>query len=379
MRTPSRLGSEQLGYALSARYCVPMPTPTSDAPATRPAGPVTLQQVAERAGVSSATASRALHGSNGTRIVGEELRRRVLDAARELRYVSNAPAQALARSTTTVVGVVVHDVADPYFAAIAAGAMGVAREHGLLVMLAATFRDPELELDYLARLRAQRARAVVLAGSGFADRDFTRRLATEVDAYRADGGHVVAVGAHGIDSDTVRPANRAGAALAVRHLYELGHRRFGIVSGPRALTTVRDRLDGARRQLRSLGVMLPPAQVVDGGFTREEARAAARALMGRAPELTAIVVLNDVMAAGVLGALRDDLGLRVPDRVSVVGFDDLPFAADLNPPLTTIRLPLADIGARAMDMILTGPTIEPRTIDLDAELVIRASTASSPR
>ncbi|MGW1989164.1 LacI family DNA-binding transcriptional regulator [Embleya sp. NPDC001921] len=356
-----------------------MPTPTSDAPATRPAGPVTLQQVAERAGVSSATASRALHGSNGTRIVGEELRRRVLDAARELRYVSNAPAQALARSTTTVVGVVVHDVADPYFAAIAAGAMGVAREHGLLVMLAATFRDPELELDYLARLRAQRARAVVLAGSGFADRDFTRRLATEVDAYRADGGHVVAVGAHGIDSDTVRPANRAGAALAVRHLYELGHRRFGIVSGPRALTTVRDRLDGARRQLRSLGVMLPPAQVVDGGFTREEARAAARALMGRAPELTAIVVLNDVMAAGVLGALRDDLGLRVPDRVSVVGFDDLPFAADLNPPLTTIRLPLADIGARAMDMILTGPTIEPRTIDLDAELVIRASTASSPR
>ncbi|WP_331771239.1 LacI family transcriptional regulator (plasmid) [Embleya sp. NBC_00888] len=356
-----------------------MPTPTPDAPAARPAGPVTLQQVAERAGVSSATASRALHGSNGTRIVGEELRRRVLDAARELRYVSNAPAQALARSTTTVVGVVVHDVADPYFAAIAAGAMGVAREHGLLVMLAATFRDPELELDYLARLRAQRARAVVLAGSGFADRDFTRRLATEVDAYRADGGHVVAVGAHGIDSDTVRPANRAGAALAVRHLYELGHRRFGIVSGPRALTSVRDRLDGARRQLRSLGVMLPPAHVVDGGFTREEARAATRALMARAPEPTAIVVLNDVMAAGVLGALRDDLGLRVPDQVSVVGFDDLPFAADLNPPLTTIRLPLADIGARAMDMILTGPTIEARTIDLDAELVIRASTATSRR
>ncbi|MEU0934722.1 LacI family DNA-binding transcriptional regulator [Embleya sp. NPDC005971] len=352
----------------------PTPIPTPDAPLPRPTGPVTLQQVAERAGVSSATASRALHGSSGTRIVGEELRRRVLDAARELRYVSNAPAQALARSTTSVVGVVVHDVADPYFAAIAAGAMGVAREHGLLVMLAATFRDPELELDYLARLRAQRARAVVLAGSGFADRDFTRRLAAEVDAYRADGGHVVAVGEHGIASDTVRPANRSGAALAVRHLHDLGHRDFGIVSGPRALTTVRDRLDGARRQLRSLGVPLPPAQVIDGGFTREQARVAARTLLTRAPDLTAIVVLNDVMAAGVLAALRDDLGLRVPDQVSVVGFDDLPFAADLNPPLTTVRLPLADIGARAMDMILTGPTIEPRTLDLDTELILRNST-----
>ncbi|MFE3206227.1 LacI family DNA-binding transcriptional regulator [Embleya sp. NPDC059237] len=355
-----------------------MPTPTSDAPAARPPGPVTLQQVAARAGVSSATASRALHGSNGTRIVGEELRKRVLDAARELRYVSNAPAQALARSTTSVVGVVVHDVADPYFAAIAAGAMGVAREHGLLVMLAATFRDPELELDYLARLRAQRARAVVLAGSGFADREFTRRLAAEVDAYRADGGHVIAVGSHGIAADTVRPANRAGAALAVRHLYDLGHRRFGIVSGPRALTTVRDRLDGARRQLRSLGLPLTPDQVVDGGFTREQARTAARALLAGPSAPTALVVLNDVMAAGVLAALREDLGLRVPDQVSVVGFDDVPFAADLNPPLTTIRLPLADIGTQAMHMILTGPTVTPRTVDVDAELVIRSSTGAAP-
>ncbi|WP_331766623.1 LacI family DNA-binding transcriptional regulator [Embleya sp. NBC_00896] len=352
-----------------------MSTPTPEAPATRPAGPVTLQQVAERAGVSSATASRALHGSNGTRIVGEELRRRVLDAARELRYVSNAPAQALARSTTAVVGVVVHDVADPYFAAIAAGAMGVAREHGLLVMLAATFRDPELELDYIARLRAQRARAIVLAGSGFADREFTRRLAVEVDAYRADGGHVVSVGAHGIAADTVRPGNRAGAALAVRHLYELGHRRFGIVSGPRALTTVRDRLDGARRQLRSLGVALPPGQIVDGGFTREDARVAVRELLARAPEVTAIVVLNDVMAAGVLAGLRDDLGLRVPERISVVGFDDLPFAVDLHPALSTVRLPLAEIGAGAMRMILAGPAVEPRSLDLDAELVVRSSSA----
>jgi LacI family transcriptional regulator, galactose operon repressor len=365
-----------------------MPAPTPDAPGTsriseastasgttRPTGPVTLQQVAERAGVSSATASRALHGSSGTRIVGEDLRKRVQEAARELRYVSNAPAQALARSTTAVVGLVVHDVGDPYFAAIAAGAMGVAHEHGLLVMLAATFRDPELELDYLARLRAQRARAVVLAGSGFADREFTRRLAAEVDAYRADGGHVVSVGAHGSATDSVHPANRTGAALAVRHLHELGHRRFGIVTGPRALTTVRDRLDGARRQLRSLDLELPPAHVVDGGFTREQARVAARTLLTHAPDLTAVVVLNDVMAAGVLAALRDDLGLRVPEQVSVVGFDDLPFAVDLNPSLTTVRLPLADIGIRAMQMILSGPAAEPRTVDLAAELVIRGSTA----
>ncbi|MEU8138523.1 LacI family DNA-binding transcriptional regulator [Streptodolium elevatio] len=359
-----------------------MPTTAADGsapgpggPTPRPAGPVTLQQVADLAGVSPATASRALHGSTGSRVVGEQLREKVLAAARELRYVSNAPAQALARSTTSLVGVVVHDVADPYFAAISAGAMGVAREHGLLVMLAATFRSPELELDYLARLRAQRARAVILSGSGFADRSYTSRLAAEVESYRADGGHVVTIGPHGIDTDSVNPANRAGAALAVRHLHGLGHRRFGVVSGPRSLTGVRDRLDGARRQLRSLDIALPPANIVDGGFARDEARGATRALFSRAPDVTAVVVLNDVMAAGVLAALRDDLGLRVPEQVSVVGFDDLPFAADLHPALTTVRLPLTEIGAQAMEMILTGPTIAPRAVAVDGELVVRGSTA----
>ncbi|MFC7757813.1 LacI family DNA-binding transcriptional regulator [Catellatospora bangladeshensis] len=120
-----------------------------------PGSAVTLQQVATAAGVSLATASRVLHGSGGRR-VAEALAERVTAAAAELRYVAHAPAQSLARSRSTVVGVLVHDIADPYFAAIAAGAMGVAREHDLMVLVANTFRDPALERDYLARLRAQR-------------------------------------------------------------------------------------------------------------------------------------------------------------------------------------------------------------------------------
>ena len=366
-------------------------------------GAVTLSLVAQRAGVSLATASRVLHGSGG-RAVGDALRAKVLAAAEELRYVSNGPAQALARATTSVVGLVVHDVADPYFSAIAAGAMRVARAHDLMVMVAATFRDPLLELEYLARLRAQRARAVLLAGSGFGDLQFSARLAAQIEAFEQQGGRVALIGDHGVSADTVLPDNRNGAAEAVRHLWELGHRRIGVIAGPRELATVAHRLDGAREALRALGGPLPDDHVVDADFTRAGGRAAAIELLRRRPEVTAILALNDVMAAGVLAALRDDLHRAVPAEVSVIGFDDLPQAADLHPALTTVRLPLEEIGERAMRLILEDaelpgrdaqdgwdgqagqdgqdgghPFDAPRSVHVPATLVVRASTGAAPQ
>ena len=341
-------------------------------------GAVTLQQVARHAGVSLATASRALHGSGG-RSVGDELRQRVQAAADELSYVSNAPAQALASSTTNVVGLIIHDVADPYFAAIAAGAMRAAREQRLMVMIAATFREPGLELEYLRRLRAQRARAVILAGSGIADAPDAERLAEEIAGFEGDGGRVVCIGDRGSGLDTVAPDHRGGAAQAVRALWEQGHRRMGLISGPPELTTVRDRLDGARAALRALGGELPDERVAAGDFTREGGRAAARELHAQDPGITAVLVLNDVMAVGVLAALQQDLGLRVPEQVSVIGFDDVPFAADLRPALSTVRLPLEAAGEQAVGLILdagSGDAVAagPRRVGLAAELVLRAST-----
>lgn len=341
-------------------------------------GAVTLHQVAEAAGVSLATASRALHGS-GDRAVSEELLARVQAAAAELRYVSNGPAQALARSRTSVVGLIVHDVADPYFAAIAAGAMPVAREHGLMVMLAATFRDPDLELEYFGRLRAQRARAVVLAGSGFTDRDYVERLAVEIRAFEDEGGRVVCIGDHGVGTDAVVPDNHRAAAGAVRHLWKLGHRRIGIISGPPELTTVRHRLDGAARALRTLGSGLAEQTLVEADFTREGGRSATLRLLEQRPDLTAILAFNDLMAGGVLAALREEPGRAVPGEVSVMGIDDLPHAADLYPPLTTVRLPLFEIGAQAMRLIVEDePADAPLSISFPAEVIVRSSTAPPP-
>ena len=357
----------------------------------RAGGGVTLQQVAQLAGVSLATASRVLHGS-GARNVGDQLRSRVEDAARSLRYVSNAPAQALARSSSSVVGLIVHDVADPYFGAIAAGAMQAAREQELMVMIAATFRESGLEVQYLRSLRAQRVRAIILAGSGTtgistggistggAGTDPVgtgEELAEEIAAFEAEGGRVVAIGERGLGLDTVAMANRSGAAGAVRALWELGHRELGVVAGPADLTTVAHRLDGARRALRALGAAAgTPVERSD--FSQEGGRAAAVRLLRAHPGTTAVLVLSDAMAAGVLAGLQEDLGLAVPEQVSVVGFNDAPYAVNLRPALSTVRLPLERAGQEALRLLLEPEADEPRTVELDTELVLRASTGPAP-
>jgi LacI family transcriptional regulator len=337
---------------------------------------VTLQDVATSAGVSLATASRALHG--GTRVVTAELRERVEKAASDLGYTSHGPAQALARATTPVVGLIVHDITDAYFSAMAIGAMRVAHDSGLLVLVCNTFRDPRLELDYVARLRAQRARGVLLFGSGFSERSYQAALRRELDSMNALGGRVVCISPHGFDSDAVLPDHRDGGRLAARHLAELGHRRIGAISGPANLLVNQERLRGFRDQLRTLDIPLPPGQIGKGDFTREGGRVATVDLLTRNPELTAVFALNDVMAVGALAALREELRLPVPKRVSVVGFDDIALTSDVQPALSTVHLPLEEIGQHGMRLLLDDQSSGLRTVRIPARLVARASSGPSP-
>ena len=333
---------------------------------------MTLQDVARAAGVSLATASRSLH--DAARAPREELRARVRRAAVELGYTSHGPAQALAKSTTPVVGLLVHDIADPYFSALAIGAMRVAHESGLLILVGNTFRDPALELTYLSRLKAQRARGVLLLASGFAERAYQTALHDVLTSFETLGGRVACVSPHGFEADAVLPDHRAGGRLAAEHLVALGHERIGIVTGPANLLTSRERLQGVRERLRALGHPLPAPRVERADFTRDGGRRATRELMARCPDLTAIFALNDMMAVGVLNALRDDLHLSVPGDVSVVGFDDIPLTEDLQPSLTTVHLPLEEIGAQGMRLLLGDRPGTTRTVRIPARLVERASS-----
>lgn len=333
---------------------------------------VTLQQVARDAGVSLATASRVLSGSD--RNVKQELQDRVLEAAARLRYVSNAPARALVQSTTSLVGLVVHDVRDPYSAAVTSGLMEVARDHKLLVMVGPAYHDPALQTEYVARLRAQRARAIVLAGSGFTGG--TTELAREVEAFTAQGGRVIAVSHEGLPVDTLTPRYRDGGRAVARHLASLGHTEAGVICGPTGLVAVQERLRGFVEAAAELGLTVLDKHCVEAECTRDGGRAATIRLFRRAPELSAVFALDDAMALGVLAALRDDLGRMVPDDVSVIGYGDFPLAEDVTPSLTTVHLPLEEIGRRALSLALGDAPASPRQLTVPTRLVVRASTAA---
>jgi LacI family transcriptional regulator len=328
----------------------------------------TLADVAKRAGVSLATASRVINGNSHP--VTEHLKERVRQAARELYFLPNAHAQALSRPAAfRTVGVIVHDVKDPYFAEIAGGILKQAAEARELVMLCNSYRDPARELAYVELLRAQRVAAIIMAGGGLDDLDYSRRLADQITPYMTAGGRVAFIGRHHVPGDAVLPDNAGGAAKLGRALLELGHRKIGVIAGPPLLTTTRDRLAG----LAGAGVALD--RLVYSDFTRDGGGTAAAALLDADPDINALVALNDPMAIGAL-ALLSERGIAVPDEVSVAGFDDIPFSRDVTPALTTVGVPMAELGARALALTLGEEHTDLRVEHLACELVVRDSTAA---
>jgi LacI family transcriptional regulator len=331
-------------------------------------GSVRLIDVAEAAGVSIATASRALAGNAG---VSETLAAKVRDVAAELGYVVNAHARSLAGGSSRSVGLVVHEIGDPYFSEIASGVLQLATQEGLTVQICHTGRDPEAELRQIRGLVANRVGAILVAGSGFVDPAVEGPARTELQRFVAQGGRVAVIGRHHLGVDAVLPDNAQGGRLIAEHLLSLGHRRLAIVAGSTALSTVADRLHGVQAALDAAGVRDVP--VLEESFTRDGGRAAVRRVLGEHPRTTAVLALNDDMAIGCLSELRA-AGVRVPEQVSVTGFDDVAVAGDLSPALTTVRLPMGEMGQRCLSLVLKEPGLRPRRQTVPAELVVRDST-----
>ena len=327
-----------------------------------------LADVAEAAGVSLATASRSLRGLTG---VSEEVAARVRRTAEGMGYLGNTHAQSLAGGATSIAGLLVHQIDDPYFTEIAAGVVHAAEERGLIVQVAHSGRDPQRELRQLRSLAAQRARAIIVAGSGYVDplqeADARRLLAT----YQQGGGRAAVIGRHQLGVDALLPDNRGAATAVARHLVELGHTEVVIVSGPETLTTVQDRLGGAVDVLTAAGVR---QHVVATDFTAAGAGPAAMGALRQWPDTTAILALNDSMAIAILVALRR-AGISVPADVSVAGFDDVAVAELLFPSLTTARFPLEEMGREALDLTTRPPATRPRRKSVPARLIRRESTA----
>jgi LacI family transcriptional regulator len=337
---------------------------------------VTLADVAERAGVSLATASRVMGGS--TRVVGSALRDKVNRAASELGYSANLQARAMARGTSDTMGVVVHDIADPYFSTIAAGVMDVAYASSVVVSIASTSADPDRELEHVAMMRAQRARALVLVGSRTESAHATEELRTELRAFERAGGRVVCIGQDLLGVDTVLPRNADGARDLARALVGQGHRDFVVLAGPADLLTAHDRVVGFRTGLADCGITLADTDIVRGPFTRDGGyEAASVVLAGRRPPVCLFAV-NDVMAVGALACLRA-AGLSVPEDVAVAGFDDIPTLQDVTPPLSTVALPLYRMGEMAGRLAMREATGEvPTVVPIAGQVLLRQSSAVLP-
>ena len=333
-----------------------------------------LQDIADRAGVSLATASRVL--GNGTRRVTGELSERVNRAAAELGYSTNLPARSLATGHSEIVGLLVHDISDPYFSTIANAVVHRADRHAAVVSIANAFGEAQREYAYVSLMRSMRARALIIAGSRSDDQQGHRALADELAAFQRGGGRAVCIGQPLPGIDTVAPENEAGARALAAALASAGHRSFGVLAGPPHLRTARDRLEGFRKGLDAAAIELRTEDVINGAFNRDGGYEAVSSLLARSEPLPrCIFAVNDVMAVGALARLRA-AGVRVPDDVAVAGFDDIVTLRDVTPTLTTVRLPLEEMGDMAGRLVLDQHHAgDPRVLPIPGEVILRGSTA----
>jgi LacI family transcriptional regulator len=331
-----------------------------------------ITEVARRAGVSITTVSRVLNPVTEYPVAAAT-RRRVLAAASALQYSPSALARALVTRRSHMVGVLVGDIGDPYFAEIVRGIEDVARREGYLVVICNTSRDPGTERRYVTALRDYRADAIIFVGGDIFD-PFTRRaLERELASMAAHGAVALAVAGDHADLPAIDIDHTAGAEAMVCYLVGLGHRRIAFVSGPMTVSTARHRHQGFLNAMGAAG--LEASLVEEGDFAYAGGQAAAVKLLAHAP--TAIFAANDQMALGVMAACRA-AGLAVPANVSVVGFGNTSAAEHAVPALTTVSMPRHQLGVEAMQAVVDALGLATQRVyarRLPFHLVIRESSA----
>lgn len=329
-------------------------------------GTPTLHDVAREAGVSLATASRVLNGSE--RKVADSFRERVESAAAELGYTANVSAQATARGTSPVIALLVADIADPYFGLIASGVARGGDELGLVVTIAVTERDPDREARIVRALRGQSPRGVILAASRTQE-PREADTADDLAAFARRGCRVVAFGPDLDAERRIEIDNRSGAEALGHRMAELGYRAAIVLGAAQGVRTSDDRIDGFRAGFEAAGGVVE--SVLRGDFRRESgSHGMAAALADGVAPGTVVFAISDVVAIGAMAAIRD-AGREVGADIAVCGFDDVPAADDVSPALTTVRVPLTEVGYQAFRATVDADWVQP---PLPLEVIVRQST-----
>ena len=329
-------------------------------------GSVTIFDVAREARVSTATVSRVANGHPNIR---PETRQRVEEAMAKLGYVANLRARGLAGGKTNVIGLLVDDLESTYITQIAQGIDRAVSAHGYDVMLSTMHLRQSHPLYIEQLFNGIVDGLIVLLASGF--EPYLPKVAKR-------GFPVVLIDhAPTNAAPVVKSANQTGTTEAMEHLVELGHRRIGFITGFLDVASAKERLDAYQASLVQLDIPYDSTLVRSGDFLLEGGAEGTRELLDLDDPPTAIVCSSDLEAFGALQVARER-GLSVPEDLSIIGFDDIPEAAYVTPPLTTVRQPMLDMGRMSAELLMdsiSGSAIPTLTVELPTELVVRGTTA----
>src|SRR5450631_711309 len=304
--------------------------------------PVTIKDVARESGVNISTVSRALNNGYG---VNDQTREHVISVAARLNYRPNRIARGLVTGRSHSLGLIVSDIRNPFFAEVARGAEDAARTANCDLVLCNSDLDPDKQMQYVQSLSEKRIDGIMMNSVSMLSREQQAELA-------ASGVPIVLLNRPATNHtfSTVCADNESGGALAAQYLLGLGHRKIAHLTGPRQHGNLSDRTRGFVRALQSAENPVQPI-VLHGKFNFEGGTELAGKLLDAHPDVTAIFAANDVMAFGVVKTALDR-GLRIPEDLSLIGFDNIGFSAVVHPPLTTIHQPKYEMGSAAVDILL---------------------------
>lgn len=310
---------------------------------------VSIEDVAKRAGVSVPTVSRVIN--NSSHPVSEKTKKKVIKAIQELDYKPDMAARGLRQSFNNIIALITRDISDPYFGEMARGVTETANKYGILTFVCNTGRNPENELQYHDLLWQYKVKGVILGGGGLNVQSYINKLVKLMNRYQQNGHKIVSLAPQGINMDYVMIDNRGAGEAITDYLIAKGHTSIAYLSGPENVYTALERLAGYKLSLQKHSLPVSDLMIAYSDNSWKGGYEAANILLDRSVEFTGICCGNDNIAVGAVRALKER-GLEVPKDISIISMGDLPNANYVIPPLTTLKIPLYDMGAKAVDIIM---------------------------
>jgi len=321
---------------------------------------ITIKDVAELAGCSPTTVSRVINNSDHP--VSEDTAKNVRDAVKKLEYSPNRIAQGLKSDKSNIIGVIVHDLCDPYYAKIVKGIGKSISSHEYILNIYNTNHDQETELQAVKALKSNRADALIFAGGAFIDSVYKNEMRNYIDYFKNQNTVLLGITPHPFDIFDIDLQNENNAELITNYIIEKGHSKIAYINGPQNLFTSILRQKGYKKALKNNDILLNKNLFYEGDFSFEGGRKAALEILDSSQEITAVVAANDATALGLIWELNHQ-GIRVPNDISVVGIDGLSEGRYSYPPLTTVSIPAYELGISVGRYIL-----QQFQIDLDFKL-----------